>query len=46
MSFFLLILHLQIKAEASTNFDILVELQLGIVWERARNTKTNIDKST
>ena len=36
----LLIQYLHFKAEASTRFEILVKLQLGLVWQR-----NNFDKS-
>ena len=32
-------------AEASKSFEILVKLQLGLVWQRARKTKNNFEKS-
>ena len=36
-----LIQHLEFKAEASTSFEMSVKLQLGFVWKRARNPRTN-----
>ena len=37
-----LIQHLLFKAEASTSFEILVKVQLGFVWKRARKNTTTL----